>query len=155
MIYFTNYRVGRFKVWNYLIEAVCWLVLVLEIIIAALFFVFLPLHLKHSNNIHFVVTPKPPNPSYLGKRKRTPIMPSYDKRHYKVVQNILRYLKETQNLGIKYEWKNVALILEGFADPEYPSDPNDRRSVSGVMFMLNACRGSDMAESEATVHRFT
>ena len=81
-------------------------------------------------------------------------MPSYDKRHYTVAQNMLRYLKETQNLGRTYEWKNVELILEGFADSEYASDPKDRRSVSGVIFMLNACHGSDMAESEATVHRF-
>lgn len=56
--------------------------------------------------------------------------PGSDHWHY--VENILRYIKETINYGIKY----VDLKLTGYTDSDFATNPDTRRSTSGYIFTL-------------------
>jgi hypothetical protein len=48
---------------------------------------------------------------------------------------ILRYLKQTKNLGLTYSHcSNTALI--GYSDSDHAGDQDDRKSISGSIFML-------------------
>lgn len=57
-----------------------------------------------------------------------------EKRHWEMVKRILRYIKDTTGMGIQYDAKGIACQLEGYSDADYASDPNSRRSVSGILF---------------------
>ncbi|KMQ87587.1 retrovirus-related pol polyprotein from transposon tnt 1-94 [Lasius niger] len=51
-----------------------------------------------------------------------------------MVKQILRYIKGTAAMGIRYEANRRAYQLEGYSDANYASDPNSRKSVSGILF---------------------
>ena len=48
---------------------------------------------------------------------------------------ILRYLKGTLTLGLRYKEGKI-LPLEGYSDSDYGGDLEDRKSTSGVFFFL-------------------
>lgn len=55
--------------------------------------------------------------------------------HYLVAKRILRYLQDTQNLGIFYKaGGNEELIA--YTDSDYAGDLDDRKSTSGYVFLL-------------------
>lgn len=58
----------------------------------------------------------------------------YTQEHYTYLKNVLRYLKSTEDFGIKFE-KSVTQeshnIISAFADADYANDQNDRKSISG------------------------
>lgn len=54
--------------------------------------------------------------------------------HWQVGKRVLRYLKETQNVGLKFVKSGGDLI--GYADADWGNDLNDRKSVSGYCFLL-------------------
>ena len=56
--------------------------------------------------------------------------------HWTAVKNILRYLKRTKNKFLVYGGQKE-LIAEGYTDASFMTDPDDRRSQSGYVFLLN------------------
>lgn len=60
---------------------------------------------------------------------------SYDETHWKHLKRILKYLKGTKNYGLVF-CKDKSSI-EGYADADWGSDINDRKSFSGFCFKLS------------------
>jgi hypothetical protein len=56
------------------------------------------------------------------------------KRHWVGVKSILRYLNGTRDLGLFYS-RNQDLVLLGYADAGYLSDPHNGRSQTGFVFL--------------------
>lgn len=50
--------------------------------------------------------------------------------HWQAVKRILRYLKGTLNHGLVFS-KPKELLLTGYANADWASDPDDRKSTSG------------------------
>lgn len=59
-------------------------------------------------------------------------------KHWIAVKRIFRYLKGTMDSGISFKFSDENNInLVGFADSDWASDPVDRKSISGYVFMLS------------------
>ncbi|KAH0815295.1 hypothetical protein GEV33_007494 [Tenebrio molitor] len=54
-------------------------------------------------------------------------------RHWSAVKCIFKYLRGTSTLGIRYDALGNAQ-LEAYSDSDFASDPDTRRSVSGIVF---------------------
>ena len=52
---------------------------------------------------------------------------------------ILRYLKGTINIGLRYYCNKKKTVLHGFADSNFAGDKNDRKSQFGFMFFVHDC----------------
>lgn len=59
----------------------------------------------------------------------------YNKTHWKAAKRVLRYLKATQNYGIKYRQNSENLY--GMADADWGGDKTDRRSFTGIVYNLS------------------
>ena len=70
--------------------------------------------------------------------------------HLTAVKRILRYLKGTVNLALKYE-KTESGTLIGFSDADWAGDQDDRRSTTGNMFFLSGGAVSWFSKKQATV----
>ena len=55
--------------------------------------------------------------------------------HWTAVKRVFRYLNGTRNLGIVYR-KGGEVEPLGYTDADWGSNPNDRRSISGNVFLL-------------------
>ena len=54
------------------------------------------------------------------------------------VKVILKYLRRTKDAFLVYEGKDDAeLVVTGYVDASFQTDPDDFRSQSGYVFMLN------------------
>ena len=51
------------------------------------------------------------------------------------MKNILKYLRRTKNIFLIYKDSN--LKLEAYSDSSFQSDPDDSKSISGYIFILN------------------
>lgn len=60
--------------------------------------------------------------------------------HWTAVKRLICYLKGTSDVGLQYGLtKNLKdLILTGYTDADWAGDANDRRSVSGYIFILGS-----------------
>jgi hypothetical protein len=56
-------------------------------------------------------------------------------RHWNALLRDIRYLNGTANYGIEYKG-GESEGLQGYSDADYAGDPDDRRSVSGYLFLL-------------------
>lgn len=56
--------------------------------------------------------------------------------HWRAAKRVLRYLQGTRNLGIQYK-SDGDNILRGYADADFAGDKKDRKSTSGMIFILN------------------
>ena len=56
--------------------------------------------------------------------------------HFLIAKRILRYLKGTLEFGIFYK-RSQEMKLIGYTDSDYARDVNDRKSISGYVFLLN------------------
>jgi Reverse transcriptase (RNA-dependent DNA polymerase) len=56
--------------------------------------------------------------------------------HWEGVKRILRYLKGTASLGLRYESTGPNPALKIYCDADWATDPDDRRSRSGVVCYL-------------------
>lgn len=57
--------------------------------------------------------------------------------HWKAAKRVMRYLKGTRDLGIKYGLSDSdSLILEGYCDADWANDKDTRRSTTGYLFKL-------------------
>lgn len=74
-------------------------------------------------DIHFVVC-------YLSRFMQEP-----SENHLKAARNILRYVKETINLGLPYD-KTSTLKLEAFCDANYADKGSDGKATTGFLITL-------------------
>jgi hypothetical protein len=60
-------------------------------------------------------------------------------RHMEAAKHIVRYLKGTSHVGLKYSKQTPELAnkLFGYVDADHASDSDDRKSVGGYVLMLN------------------
>ena len=70
--------------------------------------------------------------------------------HLTAVKRILRYLKKTINLGLKYE-KLESSTLVGYSDADWAGDLDDRHSTSGNLFLLAGGPVSWLSKKQSTV----
>ena len=73
-----------------------------------------------------------------------------DASHLTAVKRILRYLKGTVNIALKYE-KSVSGALIGYSDADWAGDQDDRRSTTGNIFLLSGGAVSWLSKKQATV----
>ena len=59
-----------------------------------------------------------------------------DEEHWIAVKNILKYLRRTKNLFLIFRGDSE-LQVEGYTDSDFMSDPDDRKSMSGYVFVCN------------------
>ena len=56
--------------------------------------------------------------------------------HSTAVKNILKYLKRTKDMFLVYGG-DKELIVNGYADASFDTDPDDSKSQTGYVFLLN------------------
>lgn len=61
---------------------------------------------------------------------------NYDESHWLAVKRIVKYLKGTLDLGIRYGSGKSLLQVVGYSDADYANDIETRRSTTGYVFML-------------------
>ena len=59
------------------------------------------------------------------------------KEHWMTVKGILKYLKRTKDMSLVYGGMEEELAVMGYVDASFDSDPDDSKSQSGYVFMLN------------------
>ena len=58
--------------------------------------------------------------------------------HWTEVKTILKYLRRTKDAFLVYGGQSDAeLVVQGYVDASFQTDPDDFRSQSGYVFMLN------------------
>ena len=57
--------------------------------------------------------------------------------HLKAALRVLRYLKGTRNLCIVYRKQDHSIAIIGYSDADWGSDPSDRKSYIGYIFIVN------------------
>ena len=75
--------------------------------------------------------------------------------HWKAGLHVLRYLKLTRNYCITYKRSSIPTRVFGYADADYGSDPNDRISYTGYVFMSNGGPISWNSHKQSTVAHST
>ena len=73
----------------------------------------------------------------------------YNKSHWAAAKRVLRYLKGTQGLGLKYQKTEKPLC--GYVDADWANCTTDRRSYTGYMFILGGCPITWEARKQRTV----
>ena len=73
----------------------------------------------------------------------------YNKSHWTAAKRVLRYIKETQDLGLKYQ--KTGKPLHGYVDADWANCTIDRRSYTGYTFILGGCPISWEARKQRTV----
>ena len=53
-----------------------------------------------------------------------------------MIKNILKYLKRTKDMFLIYGGDNE-LIVNGYVDASFDTDPDDSKSQTGYIFILN------------------
>jgi len=56
--------------------------------------------------------------------------------HWRAVKRIFRYLRQTMELGIRYQNSGGNMILKGYSDADYAGDTETRRSITGYIFTI-------------------
>ena len=69
--------------------------------------------------------------------------------HWKAAKHVLRYLKGTTNHAMEYNAKE--LVLRGYADADWGADKEDRRSITGYVFLLGDAAISTKSRKQPTV----
>ncbi|CAN0474909.1 unnamed protein product, partial [Discosporangium mesarthrocarpum] len=74
----------------------------------------------------------------LGRRAASPCL-----RHWRGLQHVLRYVTSTLDVRIHYgrspdnHEQNDRQVLVGYADSDWGTDPETRRSVTGYLLLVN------------------
>ena len=69
-----------------------------------------------------------------------------DEEHWIAVKNILKYLIKTKDLFLIFEGGSE-LRVEGYTDSDFISNPDDRKSTSGYVFIYNDGTSSERVSS--------
>ena len=56
--------------------------------------------------------------------------------HWTAVKNILKYLKRTKDMFLVYGG-DKELVVNGYVDASFDTDPDDAKSQTGYVFLLN------------------
>ena len=56
--------------------------------------------------------------------------------HWTAVKNILKYLKRTKDMFLVYGG-DQELVVNGYVDASFDTDPDDSKSQTGYVFLLN------------------
>jgi len=75
--------------------------------------------------------------------------------HWNAMKRVLRYLKYCPEGGITYGKLQQRLKLVGFADANFATDIDSRKSVSGYVFLLNGGAITWLSKKQATVAKST
>jgi len=74
--------------------------------------------------------------------------------HWTTVKNILKYLRITKDMFLVYGGCDEDLIVKGYVDASFNTDPDGSKSQTGYIFMLNggavswrSCKQSTVAQS--------
>ncbi|KAK1683178.1 hypothetical protein QYE76_044026 [Lolium multiflorum] len=70
--------------------------------------------------------------------------------HWTAVKNILKYLKRTKDMFLCYGG-DQELVVNGYTDASWNTDPDDSKSQSGYMFILNGAAVSWASSKQCTV----
>ena len=65
-------------------------------------------------------------------------MVSPSELHYKAAKRVLRYIKDTKDMGIWFK-KVEGLKVIGYTDSDWASSQKDMRSTSSYLFTLGSC----------------
>ena len=60
-------------------------------------------------------------------------------RHYAALKRILRYLRGTKDLGLRYVSNSKHLCITGYSDSDFAGDVTDSKSTSGFVIEINGC----------------
>lgn len=72
--------------------------------------------------------------------------------HWTAVKRVIRYVKGTPDVGLSYGPTGTeGLVLTGYSDADWAGDENDRKSVSGYVFLLGRNILTWGAKKQATV----
>ena len=74
--------------------------------------------------------------------------------HWTVVKNILKYLKRTRDMFLFYG-VNKELVVNGYVDASFDIDPDDSKSQTGYVFILNGGAVSWCSSKKSVVAGFT
>lgn len=83
---------------------------------------------------------------YLGRFQQKP-----QDVHWQMLKRIVRYLKGTKALVLKFKPRNNEVPLTGYADADWASDKTDRKSVSGYVFEVYGSVVSWSSKKQQTV----
>ncbi|XP_062075229.1 secreted RxLR effector protein 161-like [Humulus lupulus] len=61
------------------------------------------------------------------------------KDHWKGLEWLLRYLKETSQYGLVFRKTRMKAQLEGYVDADYASNKDTRKPLTSYCFLLNSC----------------
>lgn len=86
------------------------------------------------------------NIGYMGRFQQHP-----NENHWKALKRILRYLKGTNNINLRFKRNLNSKILVGYSDADWASDSIDRKSVSGYVFKIFDNCVSWSSKKQATV----
>ena len=98
--------------------------------------------------LYAAIATHPDIPQAVGAASKYCSNPS--EAHLTAVKRILRYLKETINLGLKYK-KPESGTLVGYSDADFAGDLHDRRSTSGNLFLFARCPVSWYSKKQPAV----
>ena len=59
------------------------------------------------------------------------------KEHWNAVKNIMKYLRRTKNMFLVYGGCEEELAIKGYIDASLGTDPDDSKSQTGYVFVLN------------------
>jgi ribonuclease HI len=74
----------------------------------------------------------------------------YSNEHWIATKRIVKYLKTTSDYALKYDGR-VKSGLVGYADANWASDPDTRKSTTGYVFLLNGGAVSWKSKRQSTV----
>jgi len=71
--------------------------------------------------------------------------------HWTAVKRILKYLRRTKDLFLVYGGQEGELVVKGYTDASFQTDPDDFRSQSGYMFCLNGGAVTWKSSKQSTI----
>ncbi|XP_062557763.1 uncharacterized protein LOC134222614 [Armigeres subalbatus] len=83
---------------------------------------------------------------YLGRFQNQP-----GETHWQALKRVVRYMKGTKNLKLQYKQHKDAEALVGYADADWASDTEDRKSISGYIFKVYGNTVSWASRKQQTV----
>jgi hypothetical protein len=87
-------------------------------------------------SLRYLVNTRPDLSYSVGIMSR--YMESPGRQHWAALKQILRYVQGTVNLGCVYRAGAGPELITGFSDSDHGGDPDDRKSTSGLVFLLGS-----------------